>query len=240
MRILLVPGYLAETYIQATALEAAGYIVDKVLDADAAFECLSVYEYDIVVLDGMPAKTDSCGIIRRMRSRRIDTPVLMVVAWGCAGIAVTALRAGADDVLTHPVTDEELVARIEAIIRRRNGHGQSTIRIGSLTVDMSSHDVIVGGRPMHLTNKEFGVLQVLALRRGLLVTTQSILNSLYNGLDDPQSRTIEVFICLLRKKMARFGADVTIETVRGAGYILRAQPPRQAWAAHATALPAAA
>jgi two-component system cell cycle response regulator CtrA len=221
VRILLVQGRPAEKISRTTLLESAGYVVDDVLDADEAFECLAVYEYDIVVLDRLPAKLDACKIIRRMRARHIDTPVLMLTAWVPHGIVVSALRAGADDVLTHPIADEELLARIEAIIRRRGGHAQSALQVGSLTIEMDSHDVIVGGRPMHLANKEFSVLLLLALRQGKLVTKEHIFNSLYNGLDDPQSRIIEVFICHLRKKLARIDADVTIETVHAVGYVLR-------------------
>ena len=226
MRVLLVQGSLASSFVRVATLKSAGHVVDKVLDADEAFECIGVYDYDIVVLDRMPAGVDGCGIIRRMRSRRIDTPILMLVAPDASGIAVTALHAGADDVLTHPVSSEELLARIEAITRRRNGHARSILQAGSITIDLSSHEVQVAGRPMHLSNREFGVLQLMALRRGLVVTKEKILNFLYDGRNDPQTRTIEVFICYLRKKLAEFGADVTIDTVRGVGYILRAEAAR--------------
>jgi two-component system cell cycle response regulator CtrA len=196
-------------------------VVDEVLDADETFEALAVYEYDIVVLDRLPAEIDACKIIRRMRAREIETPVLLLTAWVSNGLAVTALRAGADDVLTHPIANEELVARIEAIVRRRGGHAQSTLRVGSMTIDMNSHRVVVAGQSLCLSNKEFGVLQLLALRRGAVVTKENVLNSLYSGRDDPQSRTIEVFVCNLRRKMARLGADVMIDTVHAVGYILR-------------------
>jgi two-component system, cell cycle response regulator CtrA len=221
VRILLVQGYPAEKISRTTVLETAGYIVDDALDAVEAFECLAVYEYDIVVLDRLPAQLDACKIIRQIRARHIDTPVLLLTAWVTDNSAVMALRAGADDVLTHPIADEELIARIEAIIRRRGGHAQSTLQVGSVSIEMDSHKVIVGGGHMHIANREFSVLLLLALRQGKVVTKEHILNALYTGLDDPQSRIIEVFICHLRKKLARLAADVTIETVHGIGYVLR-------------------
>jgi two-component system, cell cycle response regulator CtrA len=227
MRVLLVQGSLAASFVRTTNLKSAGYVVDKVLDAEEAFDCIGVYEYDIVVLDRMPVASDGCRIIHQMRSRRIDTPMLMLIARDQGAIAVTALRAGADDVLAMPISDEELLARIEAIVRRRNGHAQSTLQAGSITIDMNSHEVLVAGRPMHLSNKEFAVLQLMALRRGMVVTKEKVLNFLYDGRNDPQTRTIEVFICYLRKKLAQFGADVSIDTVRGVGYILRAEAVRQ-------------
>ncbi len=228
MRVLLVQGCPAEKSRRATALGSAGYVVDEVLDADGTFEALAVYEYDIVVLDRLPAEIDACKIIRRMRLHHIDTPVVMVTSWVANGLAVTALRAGADDVLTHPLTNEELVARIEAILRRRGGHAQSTLRVGSMAIDMSSHRVAIAGQSLRLSNKEFGVLQLLALRRGAVVTKDNVLNSLYSGRDDPQSRTIEVFVCNLRRKMAQLGADVMIDTVHAVGYILRVGATRSA------------
>jgi two-component system cell cycle response regulator CtrA len=225
MRVLLVQGCSAETYLEATDLESTSHVVDVASGADEAFECLGLYDYDVVVVDGVASDTDGCGLIRRMRSRGIATPLLMLVAFGSGGITVAALRAGADDVVTRPIGNDELLARIDAILRRSHGHSQSVLRLGSLSVDMNCHDVFVGAQPMPLTRKEFGILQLLALRSGTVVTTQKIMNSLYDGLDDPQSRTIEVFICTLRKKLARLGADVAVDTVRGVGYILRAVAP---------------
>jgi two-component system cell cycle response regulator CtrA len=236
MRVLLLHGNQTVASGRAAALGAAGFVVDTVLDADEAFECFAAYEYDIVVLDRLPVGFDACKIIRRMRLHHIDTPVVVVTSWVANGLAVTALRAGADDVLTHPLTNEELVARIEAILRRRGGHAQSKLQVGSMAIDMNSHEVAVAGQLLRLSNKEFGVLQTLALRRGTVVTKEQVLNALYDGRDDPHSRVIEVFVCYLRKKLAEAGADVTIDTVHGIGYILRAGTARKHAPVPATAL----
>ena len=135
---------------------------------------------------------------------------------------VRGLNAGADDYLTKPFNKDELIARIHAIIRRSRGHSESLIQTGKLRVNLNTHSVEVDGKSVHLTGKEYGILELLSLRKGTTLTKEMFLNHLYGGMDEPELKIIDVFVCKLRKKLAQAanGANY-IETVWGRGYVLR-------------------
>jgi two-component system cell cycle response regulator CtrA len=128
---------------------------------------------------------------------------------------------GADDYITKPFDQQELVARIQAIVRRAKGFSQPTLTVGPLTLNLGSREVSVEGRNVHLTGKEYAVLELLTLRKGVVLTKEAFLNHLYGGMDEPEVKIIDVFICKLRKKLAQAGAGDLIGTVWGRGYVLR-------------------
>ncbi len=128
---------------------------------------------------------------------------------------------GADDYITKPFDQQELVARIQAIVRRAKGFSQPTLSVGPLTLNLGSREVLVDGRAVHLTGKEYAVLELLTLRKGVVLTKEAFLNHLYGGMDEPEVKIIDVFICKLRKKLASAGAAELIGTVWGRGYVLR-------------------
>jgi two-component system cell cycle response regulator CtrA len=128
---------------------------------------------------------------------------------------------GADDFITKPFDQQELLARIQAIVRRAKGFSQPTLSVGSLTLNLGSREVRVDGRDVHLTGKEYAILELLTLRKGLVLTKEVFLNHLYGGIDEPEAKIIDVFICKLRKKLAQAGAGELIGTVWGRGYVLR-------------------
>ena len=135
---------------------------------------------------------------------------------------VKGLGYGADDYLTKPFVKAELIARIHAVVRRSKGHPESIIRTGKLAVNLNSRTIEVDGQAIHLTGKEYGVLELLSLRKGTTLTKEMFLNHLYGGMDEPELKIIDVFICKLRKKLAAAtGGDNYIETVWGRGYVLR-------------------
>ncbi len=221
MRLLQVQATSTESNALTEVFRSTGVVADRVGSAAEAFDFLQTYEYDIVVLDQNLPDMDGTEAIRRFRVQRFTTPVLLLTSSVCGQTNAIALRAGADDLLTKPYHPDELVARIEAIVRRRNGYTRSVLRVGPLEIDMASREVRVHEQPISVTRKEFAILELMALRKGRVITKQNFLDHLYSGLDGPETRVIDVFICNLRKKLANLGLGALIDTVRGHGYILR-------------------
>ena len=138
------------------------------------------------------------------------------------------MGSGADDYLIKPFHREELVARIHAIIRRSKGHSQSIIETGKIALNLDAKTVEVDGKSVHLTGKEYQMLELLSLRKGTTLTKEMFLNHLYGGMDEPELKIIDVFICKLRKKLSRASANENyIETVWGRGYVLKDPKPSQ-------------
>jgi len=181
-----------------------------------------LYDYDIILLDlGVPG-IEGYRLLQRLRAARVCTPILILSGHSELDEKVKFLRFGADDFLTKPYDRRELVARILAIVRRSKGHSESTIRIGRLAVNLDTRIVSVNDRPVHLTPKEYAILELLSLRKGTILTKEMFLNHLYGGMDEPQSKIIDIMVCTLRKKLAQAaGGNHYIETVRGRGYVLR-------------------
>jgi len=128
---------------------------------------------------------------------------------------------GADDYITKPFDKEELIARIQAVIRRSKGYSQPLLKVGGLQLNLDSREVLVNDRTVHLTGKEYAILELLVLRKGMVLTKEAFLNHLYGGIDEPEMKIIDVFICKLRKKLAHAGAGNLIGTVWGRGYMMR-------------------
>jgi two-component system, cell cycle response regulator CtrA len=181
-----------------------------------------LYGYDIILLDlNLP---DMCGfeVLRTLRASKVTTPILILSALANIENKVRGLGFGADDYMTKPFHKEELVARIHAIVRRSKGQQPAVINTGDLSLNLDTKMVAVGGARLHLTGKEYQILELLSLRKGTALTKELFLNNLYGGMDEPEIKIIDVFICKLRKKLANAsdGKDY-IETVRGRGYVLR-------------------
>ena len=221
MRILLAQGHTAEAKVTTGLLEANGGVVDHVRTGRDALVFLQTYEYDIVVLDRALADGEGGDALRRFRAQGFTAPVLMLGAFASGQLRAQQLRNGADDLLAKPYDSDEFLARVEAIVRRRHGFARSVLRVGPLEIDMASREVRIEGQPMAVTRKEFAILELMALRKGRVIPKQGFLDHLYNGLDGPETRVIDVFVCNLRKKLAGWGCGNLIDTVRGHGYIMR-------------------
>ena len=221
MRVLLVEDDLTTARGVSLMLRAANAMVDVIDTGEEALEMVRHYDYDVVVLDLMLPDMEGYEVIRRMRAARRDTPVLILSGLSRPQAKVKGFAAGADDFITKPFDKAELVARIQAIVRRSKGYSQPGLQVGPLHLNLDSREVSVDGQPVHLTGKEYSILELLTLRRGMVLTKEAFLNHLYGGMDEPEMKIIDVFICKLRKKLAKAGAPDLIGTVWGRGYIMR-------------------
>jgi two-component system cell cycle response regulator CtrA len=222
MRALLVEDDPSMAQSVRLMLESAGMVVDDTNLGEDGLEIGKLYDYDIIILDLMLPDMDGLEVLRRLRNARVHTPVLILSGLMESELKVKGLGIGADDYLTKPFEKAELLARIQAIIRRSKGHSQSIIRTGKLSVNLDTRTVEVDGQPIHLTGKEYGILELLSLRKSTTLTKEMFLNPLYGGMDEPELKIIDVFICKLRKKLAvATGGENYIETVWGRGYVLR-------------------
>jgi len=222
MRVLLVEDDQATAQSLQMMLESDGMVVDATDLGEDGLEIGKLYDYDIIILDLMLPDIDGIEVLRRLRDARVETPVLILSGLTDADDKVKGLGTGADDYLTKPFDKAELLARIQAIVRRSKGHAQSLIKTGKLSVNLDAHTVDVEGHPIHLTGKEYGILELLSLRKGTTLTKEMFLNHLYGGMDEPELKIIDVFICKLRKKLSTAtDGEHYIETIWGRGYVLR-------------------
>ncbi len=222
MRVLLVEDDSATAQSIEMMLRSESYVCDTTDMGEDGLEIGKLYDYDIIVLDLMLPDIDGYEVLRRLRAARVQTPILILSGLTGLDDKIKGLGVGADDYLTKPFDKRELVARIQAIVRRSKGHCDSIIKTGKLTVNLDTRTVEVTGQPLHLTGKEYGILELLSLRKGTTLTKEMFLNHLYGGMDEPELKIIDVFVCKLRKKLASAtGGDNYIETVWGRGYVLR-------------------
>ena len=189
---------------------------------EEGMDLAKIYDYDLILLDLNLPDMNGHEVLRQLRLARVETPILILSGADDTENKIKGFGFGADDYLTKPFHREELVARIHAIIRRSKGHSQSIIRTGKVAVNLDAKTVDVDGRAVHLTGKEYQMLELLSLRKGTTLTKEMFLNHLYGGMDEPELKIIDVFICKLRKKLANStGGENYIETVWGRGYVLR-------------------
>ncbi len=222
MRVLLVEDDSSTAKSIELMLKSEGYIIDATDLGEDGLDLGKIYDYDIIILDLMLPDMDGYDVLKAFRAAKVDTPILILSGLTELDHKLKGLGFGADDYLTKPFDKRELVARIQAIVRRSQGHAQSIIETGLIKVNLDSRTIEAGGKPLHLTGKEYGILELLSLRKGSTLTKEMFLNHLYGGMDEPEVKIIDVFICKLRKKLA----DATdgsnyIETVWGRGYVLR-------------------
>ncbi|HIJ62086.1 MAG TPA: response regulator transcription factor [Rhodospirillaceae bacterium] len=222
MRVLIIEDDPMTSRSLEALLRAEGMVVDAAGRGEDGLEIGKLYEFDIILLDLVLPDMDGYEVLRRLRAARIDTPVLILSGLSETDKKVKGLELGADDYLTKPFDRAELVARIQAIVRRSKGHSDPVIRTGRVTVNLSRRVVEVNDEPLHLTGKEYGILELLSLRKGQTLTKEQFLDHLYGGIDEPDIKIIDVYICKLRQKLARaMGETGYICTVWGNGYVLR-------------------
>ncbi len=193
-----------------------------------AIDLVTRDEFDALLIDSAIPRASHLDVIRKIRAEGISSPILLMLDVNIPAARIDAFMIGADDVMPRSFVDAEMVVRINNLVRRCNGHSQPTVKLGAVTIDFNQRCVFVNGRSAELTAKEFDVVELLALRRGKVLSKENFLNYLYGGLNEPEVKIIDVFICKLRKKLAHLGASDLITTVRGKGYVLRDTPPTPA------------
>ncbi|PJB72577.1 MAG: DNA-binding response regulator [Alphaproteobacteria bacterium CG_4_9_14_3_um_filter_47_13] len=222
MRVLLVEDDTSTAKSIELMLKSEGYIVDATDLGEDGLEIGKIYDYDIIILDLMLPDMDGYEVLKRLRASKVETPILILSGLSELDNKIKGLGFGADDYLTKPFDKRELIARIQAIVRRSQGHAQSEIITGKVKVNLDTRTVEVANKPLHLTGKEYGILELLSLRKGTTLTKEMFLNHLYGGMDEPEVKIIDVFICKLRKKIQQAAdGENYIETVWGRGYVLR-------------------
>ena len=222
MRILLIEDDPSTADSIALMLRKADLNPFVTESGEEGIELSKLYDFDLVVLDLTLPDMDGYDVLRRLRMARVETPTLILSGQDGVDSKLRGFGCGADDYMTKPFNREELIARIHAIVRRSKGHAQSVITTGPIAVNLDAKTVEVNGHPVHLTGKEYQILELLSLRKGSTLTKEMFLNHLYGGMDEPEVKIIDVFICKLRKKLASAtGGENYIETVWGRGYVLR-------------------
>ena len=238
MRVLLIEDDSAMARSIELMLRSESFNVYTTDLGEEGVDLGKLYDYDIIVLDLQLPDMSGFEVLKSLRVAKVQTPVLILSGNAIVEATVKALGFGADDYLTKPFDKDELIARIQAIVRRARGHSESVIRTGKLVVNLNARTVEADGKPLHLTGKEYGILELLSLRKGTTLTKEMFLNHLYGGMDEPELKIIDVFVCKLRKKLSTAtGGDNYIETVWGRGYVLRdpQEPAQPAQRAKATA-----
>ena len=225
MRVLMIEEDVLSNRALVQALRDGGAVVEQVDSGEEALDMVKHYDFDVVVLEPTLMDMEGYEVIRRMRAARLNTPALILSAFVRPQARVKAFAIGADDFITKPYDVSECVARMQAVVRRSKGYSQSTLHIGELELSLESRSVSIAGQPVHLTGKEYAILELLVMRKGMVLTKEVFLNHLYGGMDEPEVKIIDVFICKLRKKLAESGARNVIGTVWGRGYTVRDPAP---------------
>lgn len=222
MRVLLIEDDKATTQSIELMLKSANFNVYITDLGEEGVDLGKLYDYDIILLDLNLPDMSGYDVLRTLRLAKIKTPVLILSGMSTIEDKVRGFGFGADDYMTKPFHKDELIARIHAVVRRSKGHAQSVIVTGDLTVNLDAKTVEVAGHPVHLTGKEYQMLELLSLRKGTTLTKEMFLNHLYGGMDEPELKIIDVFICKLRKKLEAVSSHINyIDTVWGRGYVLR-------------------
>src|SRR3569833_681276 len=222
MRVLLIEDDPTTARSIELMLSSEGFKFNKTDLGEEGLDLGKLYDYYLIALDLILPDMTGYDVLKKLRTSRVQTPVLILSGIAEMDAKVRALGFGADDYVTKPFHREELSARIHAIVRRSKGHSQSVIKTGKLAVNLDAKTVEVDGARVHLTGKEYAMLELLSLRKGTTLTKEMFLNHLYGGMDEPELKIIDVFICKLRKKLSlACGGANYIETVWGRGYVLR-------------------
>ena len=218
MRVLVVEPHEATAEAVRLMLSSEGWSVDLTADGDDAVEQGLMFDYDMILTEIELPGASGFDVIRRVRAAKNQTPIMVLSANAGVAERVKAFSLGADDVLMKPFHKDELIARVSAIVRRSKGHAQAVIEIDGLTVNLDARTASLDGSPLHLTGREYQIIELMAVRKGKVLTKEMFLDHLYGGRDEPELKIIDVWMCKLRRKMGE-RRDM-IRCIWGRGYIL--------------------
>lgn len=222
MRILLVEDDLKIASFISKGLKEAGFAVDHAPDGEEGLHMALTESYDTAVIDLMLPKLDGLTLIEMLRQRKIETPVLILSAKRSVDDRIKGLRMGSDDYLTKPFVFGELLARVQALMRRgRLSDEPTSMKCGDLSIDLLKREIIRSGKKIELQPREFNLLEYLMRNKGNIVSKTMILDHIYDYQFDPQTNVVDVLVCRLRNKIDRDFPVKVIHTIRGVGYVLK-------------------
>ena len=221
MRVLLIEDDRSAARAVELMLTAEKFKVEVTALGEEGLELAEAYDYDAILLDLTLQDMSGLDVLRNLRRAKVKTPVIVLTGAGDVAMKVKAFSGGADDYVVKPFHKDELTARLRAVIRRSSGLADSIVTVGDVSLNIDARTVHVSGARVHLTGKEYQMLELLALRRGKTLHKDVFLTNLYGGMDEPGGKIIDVFICKLRQKLATASARPHIETVWGGGYVMR-------------------
>jgi two-component system cell cycle response regulator CtrA len=227
MRILLIEDDRTAAKNLETILKAEGHVVEAVDTGEEAIDLAKLYDYDVLLLELELPDMLATEVLRTIRLEKVRAPVIVLSGRKDVDALVRCLNFGADDFVAKPFANEELLARLGAVVRRSKGLSESVVVTGEIVVNLDTKTVEVAGNRVYLTSKEYAIMELLSLRKNVTLTKNHFLDHLYGGMDEPELKIVDVFICKLRKKLRAANCkDDCIETVWGRGYVLR--DPQQA------------
>ena len=223
MRVLVVEDARDMNRLIEKILKKDGYSVDCCFDGEEALAYLSAAEYDAILLDVMLPKLDGYSVIKKLRANNVETPVLFLTAKDAVADRVKGLDLGADDYLVKPFEFEELLARIRAMTRKRTGNRKNQFSLEDLTIDIERRTVHRGDAEIMLLPKEFSLLEYMIRNQGIVLSREQLENQIWNYEYSGSSNNIDVYISRLRKKIEREGTVKLLHTIRGVGWVLKAE-----------------
>lgn len=195
-------------------------IVDETNDSQEVLDLIKFYEYDAILLRLSEERPSEVELIRKLRLAKVRAPIVAVARSMTESARLRILQAGADDLIVNALSHEEVFMKMQNLIRRSRGFQDSSLCIGSVEINMNAKKIFAKGKPVTLTKKEYQIAEILALRKGAVLSKEAILDHLYGGLDEPNPKIIDVFICKIRKKLQSMGVEDFIETNWGRGYMV--------------------
>lgn len=220
MKLLIFGNQLDNRDVLTAFFKSKLAVVDETADLEEALDLTRFYEYDAVLVRVTDTRPTEIELLRRLRISGLRCPVIAFAQILSESTRLRILETGIDDLIISAISHEEIFLRVQNQVRRSRGFQNSALSIGNVEINMNAKKIFVAGQEIALTKKEYQIAEILALRKGCVLSKEAILDHLYGGLDEPNPKIIDVFICKIRKKLLSAGADDLIQTNWGRGYMI--------------------